>query len=298
MAVVQGGRATHTTLEIVNVQASVRFYREVLGLRTLQPLPAVCYLAGTNGHQAAAIQLPKRAPQPLLNFYARPVPDAAAVDAVHARIDAVRDEYGIQELTVPAREDPTRFGVGTYGFYLKDCDANWWRIEENAGPFGPLEIPVAAEPRGSLVPAGPISYVTLESRDLAATARFCREFLGLTVEQPAPHYLLCPGHGGVNVLIVEVGDGVLEQTVLNHHGITLDADEATIDRLHARAEELQETYGLKRIMPVTHQHGSYSFYLQDRDTNWWELEIWERRENPWDVAERALTAQATATAAT
>jgi catechol 2,3-dioxygenase-like lactoylglutathione lyase family enzyme len=234
----------------------------------------------------------KRAPQPFLNFYARPVADAAAVDAAHARIAAVQGEYGIQELTAPAREDPSKFGVGTYGFYLKDADGNWWRVEENDGPFGPVEIPADAEPRGSIVPAGPISYVTLECYDLVATERFYREFLGIDVERGGPGYLLSRGNGGVNLIVVEVGDKLTPQTVMNHHGITLWTDDDHINRLRALATEQTERYGIKKIMPAVNQHGSYSFYMQDLDTNWWEIEVWEGLVNPWDRVEQRKGAAA------
>jgi hypothetical protein len=39
-------------------------------------------------------------------------------------------------------------------------------------------------------------------------------------------------------------------------------------------------------MPATHQHGSYSFYMQDLDTNWWEIEVWEGHVDPWTRVER------------
>jgi len=83
----------------------------------------------SKGHYAAVLQNATPSPQPFCNFYARPVRDAAAVDAVHARVTAVKDEYGIAEITAPAREDAARFGVGTYGFYLQDLDGNWWRVD-------------------------------------------------------------------------------------------------------------------------------------------------------------------------
>lgn len=38
----------------------------------------------------------------------------------------------------------------------------------------------------------------------------------------------------------------------------------------------------RQLRVLTHQHGSYSFYLQDSDTNWWELEIWHDAVNPED----------------
>jgi catechol 2,3-dioxygenase-like lactoylglutathione lyase family enzyme len=281
MPVIESAKATHTTLETASVPRAMRFYKEVLGLRTHQVLEKAGHLIDTRGVYAAYIELPKRGPQPFLNFYARPVPDAAAVDAVHARISAVQGEWGIQEITAPAREDPTKFGVGTYGFYLKDADANWWRIEENDGPFGPMEIAPDAEPRDSIVPAGPISYVTLECRNVEDSMRFYHEFLGLDVERRDPHFFFTRGNGGVNMIVVERADELVEQTVLNHHGITLWTDESKIDELHAAAEAHKEEFGIKKIMIATHQHGSYSFYMQDRDTNWWEIEVWDGHVDPW-----------------
>ncbi len=286
MPVIESAKATHTTLEVANLRNSMRFYSEVLGLRTHQVLDKAGHLLASNGLYAAFIELPRRAPQPLLNFYARPVPDAAAVDLVHGKITGVREEYGIQEITAPAREDKSKFGVGTYGFYLKDADGNWWRIEENNGPFGPIEIPPDAEPRNSLVPAGPVSYVTLECKNLEASLRFYREFLGIDAERRGPGYFWSRGNGGVNVIVVEVGARVMEQTVLNHHGITLWTDEAMIDKIHAAAEEGKTEFGIRKVMPPTHQHGSYSFYMQDLDTNWWEIEVWEGLVHPWEQVVR------------
>ena len=281
MPIVEGGRTTHTTLECKNVAESLRFYRDVMGLRVNQPAPMVGHLMDTKGHYAAALQNAAPSPQPFCNFYARPVADAAAVDATHARIAAVRDDYGIRQLTAPAREDAARFGVGTYGFYVEDLDGNWWRVEENRGPFGAAEIPAGARPRDSIVPAGPISYVLLESRALAASIRFYRDFLGLEVTAPAPRYCLVRDAGGwVRVIAVEVGDGVVPQKVANHHGVTLAGGPEVIEALRAKVVACAAEFGIAKVLPATRQHGSFSFYLQDGDTNCWELEIWENGVNP------------------
>ncbi len=290
MAVIEAARATHTTLETASVARAMRFYREVLGLRTHRSGIRSGHLIDTRGIYAAYIEMRKRAPQPVLNYYARPVSDAAAVDAAHARISAVRDQWEIQAITAPAREDPAKFGVGTYGFYLQDADGNWWRIEENDGPFGPVELPADAEPRDSIIPAGPISYVTLECRDLAASLRFYRDFLGLDVE-PRGRYFFTRGNGGVNAIVVERGDAVLEQTVMNHHGITIWTEGAKIDELHAAAEARKDEFGIRKINRAVNQHGSYSFYLQDADTNWWEIEVWDGHVDPWTRAERRRSAE-------
>ena len=281
MAIVEGGRTTHTTLECRNVADSLRFYRDVMGLRVNQIAPAVGHVIDAKGQYAAALQQAHPGPQPFLNFYARPVAGPAEVDAVHAQIAAVREAYRIAEITAPAHEHPARFGVASYGFYVNDLDGNWWRIEDNQGPFGAVELPEAAEPRGSIVPAGPVSYVVLESRQLPVSIRFYREFLGLEVAQPAPHYcLLSDPDGWVRVIAVEVGERLVPQKVSNHHGITLPGGPEVIDALHARATASAEDFGLKKVFSATHQHGSYSFYFQDADTNWWELEIWKDAISP------------------
>jgi len=268
-------RATHTTLECRDVASSIRFYREVMGLPTLRRLKMAAVFRASNGVITASVQVPRLAPQPLHNFYARPVRDRAEVDRVHARVVAARADYGIQRVTAPELEDAARFGVGTYGFYVLDLDGNWWRIEENTGPFGSIEIPADAQPGGSLVPAGPISYVTLESVDVDETVRFFGEFLGLDAELHG-HYFLSRGNGGVNVIGIQVSAMEYPQPLLNHHGITLyNGREELIDALRTSVEANTSSFGVMKVLPATYQHGSYSFYMQDRDTNWWEIEILE-----------------------
>jgi catechol 2,3-dioxygenase-like lactoylglutathione lyase family enzyme len=281
MPIVEGGRTTHTTLECRSVADSLRFYRDVMGLRVNQIASAVGHVIDSKGQYAAALQNANPITQPFLNFYARPVAGPAEVEAIHAKISAVREAYRIAEITAPAHEDPARFGVASYGFYVKDLDSNWWRVEDNQGPFCAVVLPEAAEPRDSLVPAGPISYVVLESRSLPVSMRFYREFCGLEVTQPAPHYcLLSDPDGWVRVIAVEVGDRLVPQKVSNHHGITLSGGPEVIDALHARATACVDELGILKVFSATHQHGSYAFYLQDPDTNWWELEIWEKAISP------------------
>jgi catechol 2,3-dioxygenase-like lactoylglutathione lyase family enzyme len=284
MAVVRGARATHTTLECRNVTASLAFYRDVMGL-DVNPVGAlVGHAWGTNGHYFAVLQSAEVTQQPLLNFYARPVAHARDVDAAHAKIAAVREAYGVRELTTPAREDAAKFGVGTYGFYLNDLDGNWWRIEENAGPFGPAELPPAGAGQGglpSIVPRGPISYVVLETVRLSRSVPFYRDFLGMIVERPAPHFALCTSAAGwVKALLVEVGDALVPQKVNNHHGLTLEGPTEVIDDARRAAVERSDTYEIRKVLPATRQHGSYAFYMQDADTNCWELEVWDDGISP------------------
>jgi predicted lactoylglutathione lyase len=83
----------------------------------------------------------------------------------------------------------------------------------------------------------------------------------------------------VRVIVVEVGDQLVPQKVANHHGITLTGGPEVIDALHARATASAAEFGLKRVLTATHQHEAYAFYLQDADTNCWELEVWHNGVN-------------------
>lgn len=285
MAVVQGAQASHTTLECRNVTASLAFYRDVLGLEVNPVGALVGHAWGTNGHYFAVLQSAELTQQPLLNFYTRPLAHAREVDAAYTKIDAVREMFGIRELTPPAREDVAKFGVGTYGFYLNDLDGNWWRIEENEGPFGPADLPPADAGQESrarpIVSRGPISYVVLETVRLSRSVPFYRDFLGLTIERPARHFALCTSAAGwVKALVVEVGDALIPQKVNNHHGLTLNGAPKDIDRARSAAVARSDEFGIRKVLPATRQHGSYAFYLQDADTNCWELEIWDDGVSP------------------
>ena len=110
-------------------------------------------------------------------------------------------EYGVREVRDPAIE--SRYGIGTYGFALCDRNGNWWRIEDADGPFGTTTLP--ADDSTSIVPAGPVSYVTLEVRDVDTTFAFYRDVLGLdaVLRDGAIHYAgyrdesaAYSGHGG------------------------------------------------------------------------------------------------------
>jgi catechol 2,3-dioxygenase-like lactoylglutathione lyase family enzyme len=279
MAVVSGALHSHTTLECLNIDETLRFYHEALGLSTAHHLAKAGLFCSTNRHITATIELPKISAQPYWNYHALAAP-AGRIDAIHAALERVRDDYGIREVHAPATE--TRFGIATYGFAVCDRNGNWWRIEDADGPFGNAALTEGDST--SIVPPGPVSYVTLEVRDVDATFAFYRDVLGLDValRDGAIHYA---GGAGVNLIAVPAAGDVLPQPVLNHHGLTLpenqhDAVRALQLDLKARSGD----YGLTKVMGASSQHGSFSFYFQDRDTNWWEIETLEGGLDPWQRA--------------
>ncbi len=279
MAVITGALHSHTTLECLNIKETLRFYHDVLGLSTAHHLAKAGLFCSTNHHVAATIELAKISKQPYWNYHALAV-SADRIEAIHHGIARASREYGILELRAPEVE--ARYGITTYGFGLCDRNGNWWRIEDADGPFGALTL--AEGESTSIVPAGPVSYVTLEVRDLDATFIFYRDVLGLEIvlRDGAIHYA---ADGGVNLIAVPASGNIQPQPVLNHHGLTL------AEHQHDRIRELQhdlksnsDEYGLLKIMGASSQHGSFSFYFQDRDTNWWELETLENGLDPWQRA--------------
>jgi hypothetical protein len=106
--------------------------------------------------------------------------------------------------------------------------------------------------------------------------------LKVTVRDGALHV---PGSGAVNLIAIPVGDALLPQPVLNHHGLTLpDNEHDRVRELNAELKARSEEFGLLKVMNPSSQHGSFSFYFQDRDTNWWEIETLEGGLDPWSRA--------------
>jgi catechol 2,3-dioxygenase-like lactoylglutathione lyase family enzyme len=209
MPLISGALHSHTTLECLDIEETLRFYRDALGLSTARHLAKAGLFCSTNHHVTANI------------------------------------------------EDPN-------------------------GPFD-TTMPSDAEST-SIVPAGPVSYVTLEVRDVDQTFAFYRDVLGLDValRDGAIHYA---GHGGVNLIAVPAAGDVLPQPVLNHHGLTLgEHQHDAVRALHTDLKAGADEYGVLKVMGASSQHGSFSFYFQDRDTNWWELETLEGGLDPWQRA--------------
>jgi predicted lactoylglutathione lyase len=69
-----------------------------------------------------------------------------------------------------------------------------------------------------------------------------------------------------------VGDKVHPVNVLNHWGIDVESKEQ-VDEAYENALKHKDTYGIKQVLKPVLQHGVYSFYLEDLDHNWWEVQF-------------------------
>jgi catechol-2,3-dioxygenase len=115
------------------------------------------------------------------------------------------------------------------------------------------------------------SHGTLECRKLDESRPFYEEFLGLDCVRHAQKAMMLRKGGYFGLVCLEKGKNVRPVGVGNHWGLDL-ASREEVDRAHALAIEHKEKYGIQKVMKITDMHGTYAFYFQDRDGNWWEFQ--------------------------
>jgi len=124
-------RSYHGTLECRDLQASRRFYEELLGLDVVQTshMSMMVRLGGNN--TIAVVQSPRLGEAPLLSHNGLDVATRAEVDQAHALVTRHKEEYGVDKITQPVDQH------GSYSFYFTDLDGNWWEILTNPpGGYG------------------------------------------------------------------------------------------------------------------------------------------------------------------
>jgi catechol-2,3-dioxygenase len=129
------------------------------------------------------------------------------------------------------------------------------------------------------------SHGTLECHNLAESRPFYEEFLGLDCVHHAKKAMMLRKGGYFGLVCLEKGKNVKPVGVGNHWGLDL-ASRAEVDRAHELAIEHKQKYGIQKVMKITDMHGTYGFYFQDRDGNWWEFQYTgegqERGEGRYD----------------
>ncbi len=118
---------THGTLEIQDVQESMRFYRDFLGMEVIQHVPFGCRIALGGPWYIVCLEVKHPHAMARANHFGFDVGTPAEVDAWHARAVAEQEKYGIVEVT------EINSMHGAYRFHLRDCDRNWWEIEYYEG---------------------------------------------------------------------------------------------------------------------------------------------------------------------
>ena len=118
---------THGTLEIQDVQESMRFYRDFLGMDVIQHVPMGCRISLGSEFYIVCLEVKHEHDMPLLNHWGLDTASKEEVDAWYERALAEKEEYGLRAVQKP------RSLHGAYSFYLQDRDHNWWEIQYYEG---------------------------------------------------------------------------------------------------------------------------------------------------------------------
>jgi predicted lactoylglutathione lyase len=128
--------------------------------------------------------------------------------------------------------------------------------------------------QNSIVKPYLLSHGTLECRDLKESRRFYEEFLGLECVRHAQQAMHARCGIKFSIVCVEVGKDVSPMGVLNHWGLDVESREQ-VDYAYRKALELKNKYNIGKVTEPTMRHGIYSFYLEDLDGNYWEIQYYD-----------------------
>ena len=132
-----------------------------------------------------------------------------------------------------------------------------------------------------------LSHGTLEAKDLAFTRRFYEEFLGLECVRHAKPSMVVRCGLKFHIVAVEVGDALKPVNLLNHWGIDVISKQE-VDAAYENALNFKDKYQISQITKPVDQHGVYSFYIEDLDHNWWEIQYYPgfQNEDLFDFGDR------------
>jgi len=137
-----------------------------------------------------------------------------------------------------------------------------------------------AEPKNqqAIVKAFVLSHGTMEVYNLKESRKFYEEFLGLECVRHAKPAMVVRCGLKFHIVAVEVGAAVHPQNVLNHWGMDVGSKEE-VDKAHANAHKHKDKYKIRQVLKPVRQHGVYSFYMEDLDHNWWEIQHYPGFQN-------------------
>ncbi|NYE25161.1 VOC family protein [Pigmentiphaga litoralis] len=140
---------------------------------------------------------------------------------------------------------------------------------------------------GSVVKPEYLSHGTLECYSVTTSRRFYEEFLGLECVRHGKRSMAIRCGMAFHIVCLHVGNRLRPCSVDNHWGIDVASAEE-VDRIWKAAGELKDTYGIHTITQPVDQHGTYSFYIEDLDHNWWEIQFYDgiQHEDMFDFGDR------------
>lgn len=113
---------SHGTLNSIDMQASRRFYEEVLGFEVVQLSPVSMLLRRGTDHTYVVVETGEPGHMAILDHNGLDVDTRDDVEAAHRTLTEIKDEYGVRRVNKVMEQH------GVFSFYFQDLDANWWEI--------------------------------------------------------------------------------------------------------------------------------------------------------------------------
>lgn len=118
---------THGTMECINLAASVKFYKEALGLDVITHVPTVRphdIKHHSTPWYVVSLEVPAKNKHYLtpLQRYTVAVESAAALAEAQRELNERREQFGLTAI------EPIEESAQGYSFLLADLDRNWWEV--------------------------------------------------------------------------------------------------------------------------------------------------------------------------
>ncbi len=140
-----------------------------------------------------------------------------------------------------------------------------------------------------------LSHGTMECYDLRNSRRFYEEFLGLECVRHVRTAMALRCGLRFHIICLEVGQTLKPVSQKNHWGIDVGSAEE-VERIQKAATEMKDHYELRTVTNCVKQHGVYSFYIEDMDHNWWEIQYYDgtQHDDLFDFGDQVTDAEAAA----
>lgn len=117
---------SHGTVDVVDIEASRKFYEEFFGLDVVKTSEISLMVRLGGEHIYAAVETGKKSTKmPFLNHNGLDVSTDEEVEECHRIVVEQAEKWGLHGITKPSVQH------GTYSFYFWDMDDNCWEILQN-----------------------------------------------------------------------------------------------------------------------------------------------------------------------
>ena len=282
----------HATLK--DVEESVRFYREFLGLEVVKTSPRT--LVARLGSNTAIVGVTlgekglAKANRPWLKnaHFGFDFSTAEKVREARELSLSFQEKFNIQKVGDLLEDD---HGLS---FMLCDQDGNYWQILENPSSgygrfFGndcDTKHALASfsnkktNSKISILKPSLMSHMTCEVIDLDKSQALYEEMFGIECVRLGPKRMLGRLNSIAVIDFIETDTEIREHKMHNHIGFDVAGPEI-VDAAREIIIENQERYGFEVIHKTSGSHGSYGFTFSDLDNNAWQIEDYPRGGYYW-----------------